>query len=40
LRFTGNQPCVEPFAVRMAAVVTVPLLLGVLILQRRIITAA
>jgi hypothetical protein len=39
LRFTGNQPYAEPFAVRMAAVVvTVPLLVGVLIVQRRIIT--
>lgn len=38
-QFTGNQPFEEPFAVRMAAavVVTVPLLLGVLIVQRRII---
>ncbi len=38
-QFTGNQPYEEPFAVRMAAavVVTVPLLVGVLIVQRRII---
>lgn len=38
-QFTGNQPFEEPFAVRMAAavVVTVPLLVGVLIVQRRII---
>ncbi len=37
--FTGNQPFELPFAVRMAAavVVTVPLLVGVLIVQRRII---
>lgn len=38
-QFTGNQPFEEPFAVRMAAavVVTVPLLVGVLVVQRRII---
>lgn len=37
--FTGNQQFEEPFAVKMAAavVVTVPLLVGVLIVQRRII---
>jgi trehalose/maltose transport system permease protein len=37
--FTGNQQFELPFAVRMAAavVVTVPLLIGVLIVQRRII---
>jgi trehalose/maltose transport system permease protein len=37
--FTGNQSFELPFAVRMAAavVVTVPLLVGVLIVQRRII---
>jgi trehalose/maltose transport system permease protein len=37
--FTGNQPFEEPFAVRMAAavVVTIPLLVGVLLVQRRII---
>ncbi len=37
--FTGNQAFEQPFAVRMAAavVVTVPLLVGVLIVQRRII---
>ncbi len=37
--FTGNQPFELPFAVRMAAavVVTVPLLVGVLIVQRRIV---
>jgi trehalose/maltose transport system permease protein len=37
--FTGNQQFELPFAVRMAAavVVTVPLLVGVLIVQRRII---
>jgi trehalose/maltose transport system permease protein len=37
--FTGNQQFEMPFAVRMAAavVVTVPLLIGVLIVQRRII---
>ncbi|MBA2247726.1 MAG: carbohydrate ABC transporter permease [Chloroflexia bacterium] len=38
-QFTGNQQFEEPFAVRMAAavVVTVPLLIGVMIVQRRII---
>jgi trehalose/maltose transport system permease protein len=38
-QFTGNQPFEEPFAVRMAAavVVTIPLLVGVLLVQRRII---
>jgi trehalose/maltose transport system permease protein len=38
-QFTGNQSFEEPFAVRMAAavVVTVPLLVGVMIVQRRII---
>lgn len=37
--FTGNQQFEEPFGVRMAAavVVTVPLLVGVLLVQRRII---
>jgi trehalose/maltose transport system permease protein len=37
--FTGNQSFEEPFAVKMAAavVVTVPLLIGVLLVQRRII---
>ena len=37
--FTGNQSFELPFAVRMAAavVVTVPLLVGVLIVERRII---
>ncbi len=37
--FTGNQSFELPFAVRMAAavVVTVPLLIGVLIVQRRIV---
>ena len=37
--FTGNQSFEEPFAVKMAAavVVTIPLLIGVLIVQRRII---
>jgi len=37
--FTGNQSFELPFAVRMAAavVVTVPLLIGVLLVQRRII---
>lgn len=39
VNFTGNQPFEEPFGVRMAAavVVTVPLLIGVLLVQRRII---
>jgi len=38
-QFTGNQQFEEPFGVRMAAavVVTVPLLVGVLLVQRRII---
>jgi trehalose/maltose transport system permease protein len=38
-QFTGNQQFEEPFAVRMAAavVVTIPLLVGVLVVQRRII---
>ncbi len=38
-QFTGNQQFELPFAIRMAAavVVTVPLLVGVLIVQRRII---
>jgi trehalose/maltose transport system permease protein len=38
-QFTGNQAFEEPFAVRMAAavVVTIPLLVGVLLVQRRII---
>jgi trehalose/maltose transport system permease protein len=38
-QFTGNQQFEEPFAVRMAAavVVTIPLLVGVLLVQRRII---
>lgn len=37
--FTGNQQFEEPFGVRMAAavVVTVPLLIGVLLVQKRII---
>jgi trehalose/maltose transport system permease protein len=37
--FTGNQAFEQPFAVKMAAavVVTVPLLVGVLLVQRRII---
>ncbi len=37
--FTGNQQYEQPFGVRMAAavVVTVPLLIGVLVVQRRII---
>ena len=37
--FTGNTQFEQPFAVRMAAavVVTIPLLIGVLIVQRRII---
>lgn len=38
-QFTGNQEFEVPFAVRMAAavVVTVPLLIGVLLVQRRIV---
>jgi ABC-type glycerol-3-phosphate transport system permease component len=37
-QFTGAQEFEEPFAVRMAAaVVTIPLLVGVLVVQRRII---
>ena len=38
-QFTGNQAFEEPFAVRMAAavVVTIPLLVGVLLVQKRII---